>query len=115
MALVRRGTKAYWYESYRISGRVTSRYVSSGKVAEAYARFVSHLKSQDARQAARYRRKWAALDASHRDLDHRARQWWLRYRETVGAADGLLTAWYDRVEGVFREAMAAAGCHQHKG
>src|SRR4051812_32669515 len=114
MALVRRGTKVYYYQSYRFRGRVTSRYVGSGELAEACARLDSDLKSEDARLAAKFRRKTAALDARRRDLDLRARQLCLPHFETIGAADDRLAAWYDGVEGVFREAMAAAGCHQHK-
>src|SRR4051794_23947887 len=114
MALVRRGTKVDYYPSYRFRGRVTSRYVGSGELAEACARLDSDLKSEDARLAAKLRRKTTALDAGLRDLDLRARQVWLPRFEAVGAADDRLAAWYDGVEGVFREAMAAAGCHRHK-
>src|SRR4051812_32644713 len=114
MALVRRGAKVYYYRSCRVDGRVTSRYVGSGELAEACARLDAHFKSEAARRDARYRRESAALDARRRALDLRARQVWLPHVETTGAADARLAAWYDEVEGVFRGAMAAAGCHEHK-
>src|SRR5262249_61725008 len=63
MALVRRGTKIYWYESYRAGGRVTSRYVASGAVAEACAWIVDFDRRKEARWRARHRRRLAALDA----------------------------------------------------
>ena len=115
MALVRRGTKVYCYQSYRSRGRVTSRYVGSGELAIACDSLDALSRAQDARLRARFRKKTAALDAKLMDLNHRMRQTWLRYRETAGAADDLLAAWDGRVEGVFREAMSAAGCRQHKG
>src|SRR4051812_42564674 len=103
MALVRRGTKVYYYQSYRFRGRVTSRYGGSGELAEACAQLDAHDKSEDARLAAKSRRQSAALDARLRDLDLRARQLCLPHYETMGAADDRLAAWYDEVEGVFRE------------
>src|SRR4051812_4866126 len=115
MALVRRGSKVYWYESFRSGGRVTSRYVGSGTLAEACACLATHRKDQDARVRAVYRRKNAALDARFRKHTARVRQARIDDRASAEAADGLMAEWYGRVEGAFREAMAAAGCHQHKG
>jgi hypothetical protein len=115
MALVRRGAKAYYYQSYRTGGRVTSRYLFGGDVAEACAWLDAHYRDEGARSRARYRRQMAALEARERRLRRRLRRAWRRDRAALGKADALLADWYKRVEAVFRGAMAAAGCHQHKG
>src|SRR5262245_57622190 len=110
MSLVVRGTKTYYYESYRSGGRVTSRYAGSGRVAVACAWLRTHCRERDARFRARHARRMAALEEKKRRL----RRAWLRDRESAEAVDALLAAWCGLVEAVFRGAMAAAGCHQHK-
>jgi hypothetical protein len=110
MALVVRGTKTYYYESCRTGGRVTSRYAGSGRLAVAYAWVRTHLREKDARFRVRHARRMARLEAMKRRL----RRAWLRDRESADAVDALLAAWCGQVEAVFRGAMAAAGCHQHK-
>src|SRR4051812_34846772 len=114
MSLVRRGSKVYWYESYRSGGRVTSRYVGAGSLAEACACLVTRRRDQDARVRAVYRRKNAALDSRLREHTGWVRQAQIDDRDSAEAADCLLAEWYGGVEAVFRQAMAAAGCHQHK-
>jgi hypothetical protein len=56
----------------------------------------------------------AALEAKKRQLRRRFRRAWLRDRASAEAVDALLAAWYGLVEVIFRGAMAAAGCHEHK-
>jgi hypothetical protein len=103
----------YWYESYRAGGRVTSRYVASGAVAVACAWLAEHDRRKEARWRARHRRRLAALDARLRDQRRRVRRAWRDDRAAAAAADALLAGWCGWVEGVFRAAMAAAGCHRH--
>jgi hypothetical protein len=85
MALVRRGTKVYCYESYRAGGRVTSRYIASGAVALACAWLVADGRRKEARLRARHRRRLAALNARLRDQQRRARRAWRDDRAAAGA------------------------------
>jgi hypothetical protein len=114
MSLVIRGTKAYFYQSYRIGGRVTSRYVGCGRLAAACAWLDAHRREKDARDRARHARRMARLEAVKRRLRRRFRRACRRDRASAEAVDALLAAWYGQVGAVFRGAMAAAGCHQHK-
>jgi hypothetical protein len=114
MALVVRGTKTYYYKSYRTGGRVSSRFAGSGEVAEAYAWLHSFYRERDARDRARHARRMARLEAMKRRLRRRFRRDWLRDRESAEAADALLASWHGQVEVIFLGAMAAAGCHEHK-
>jgi hypothetical protein len=115
MALVRRGTRAYYYQSYRDPcGRVTSRYVGGGRSALALGWLDEHHRARRRRQRARHEKRMAALDAVVRDRRREALQRLLAARPAAPTVDELLAGWYGLVEGVFRGAMAAAGCHQHK-
>jgi hypothetical protein len=115
MALVERGAKVYYYESYRDGGRVTSRYVASGGLAEACAAIADSHRDQMDRLRRWHKKRMAALDRRERDAQGRLERVWAADRAAAGAIDGRLQAWFESVEAVFREAMAAAGCHQHKG
>jgi hypothetical protein len=114
MSLVLRGSRPYYYKSFRKDGRVTSRYVASGQVAEAMGWLDADTRARNARQQAKLDKQMAALDARSRALDAKLRQAWLIDQASALAVDDLLVRWCAAVEGVFREAMAAAGCHQHK-
>jgi hypothetical protein len=107
MALVQRGTCVYYYISYRVHGRVTSRYVGSGAVALAAAFLDGRHREKLAHNRALHGRRMAALDAELRESKRRA-------RAEAEAVDGLLARWYASVESVFCAAMGAAGYHQHK-
>jgi hypothetical protein len=115
MALVERGTKVYYYESFRDGGQVSSRYVASGELAEACAVLADSIRDKIDRLMSRHKRRMAALDRRGRDAQGRLERAWAVERAAAGAIDSRLQAWFESVEAVFREAMAAAGCHQHKG
>src|SRR4051794_25111086 len=99
MTLVWRGSRPYYYQSYRRDdGRVSARYVGSGDYALALATLDQRRREKSARFEARLRRKTAALHA-------RIRQSCRDARAAAEALDGPLEGWSEQVDGLFYEIM----------
>ena len=116
MALVRRGAKSYWYESYRSGGRVTSRYVASGGLARGVgpARLESPARVRPPAAGVRKGRGRPGRHAPGSPGRGGGGSRSSPDRAAAGAADRLLASWYSRVENAFRQVMIASECHQHK-
>jgi hypothetical protein len=92
MSLVRRGGKTYLYRSVRRGGRVTSRYMAGGAVAE--------LLDAQARRARALRRAGPSEDPGERR----------RLDELDRALDALVA----EARGLAHAVLTEAGFHQHK-
>jgi hypothetical protein len=92
MALVFRNARPYYHRSVRRDGRVTSEYRGSGKLA-----LLIHEMDGMSRDA----RAWERLEETDE-------------RDAREAAEQPLDEYFDLVEQIVREALLAAGYHQHK-
>src|SRR5262245_880865 len=110
MALVHRGDRCYYYESYRRGGRVTSRYLFAGELAVAHAAIQAHQR----RRLARLRRKTAALALQVRELARRWRRVWAARRADLEAIEALVGEFGRRAGALFRCDMMVAGYHRHR-
>jgi hypothetical protein len=92
MAIVYRNGRAYAYQSVRRNGRVTSEYQGSGSIALLRRSFETIVREQ--KDAERF----------HRQAE----------QESLQAAEQHLIDYFDRIEELVRDALLAAGYHQHK-
>jgi hypothetical protein len=117
VGLVRRGDRSCFYESFREDGRVTSRYLCSGELAEDHAHRKLALRRQLARYRRRARRRRAELEQMKAELDSKLeelRRLWLRQRALLEEIESLVSGSDRQSTALFRCAMMAAGFRRHK-
>jgi hypothetical protein len=82
----------YYYRSVRDGRRVRSQYIGTGEAAVLIAQ----------------------LEAIERERRETNRQTERAERQAVDKLEARFAGWFDRVEALAREALTAAGYHQHK-
>jgi len=109
MGLVIRNGRAYFLESYRLGGRVTSRCAATGEFALLLADFYGEIR--DEREAIRRERQ--ALHEERMVEIRQERTETQRLRERVTLADRIVGAYSKRVTEAVARALGAIGYHRH--
>ena len=108
MGLVIRNGRAYFQESYRVGGRVTSRYCGAGEVALLLAVF----REEDRREREAERLELEALRREEVATRRHEQGETRRLRDRITLTDRMVGAYFRRVTKMVDQTLTALGYHR---